>query len=132
MVKSSISSSMGISQVSDAKTAVSSIANAVNVVYANGPGAKRTVSVYIPESASLNVFNDNSTNNSFLGMNIIYHNGTVNGIDINASKNVNQSVDYSNLGVTSFPSKGWYNVQVYWPTSGTNGYNPTISITVVP
>jgi uncharacterized protein (UPF0333 family) len=124
LVKSSISSSMGISQVSDAKTAVSSIANAVNVVYANGPGAKRTVSVYIPESASLT--NSTTTTGSFLVMGITYHNGTVNGNDINASKNVNQSVDYGNLGLTSFPSKGWYNVQVYWPI-GTN----QITITVV-
>jgi uncharacterized protein (UPF0333 family) len=122
LIKSSISSSTAISQVSDAKTAVSSIANAVNVVYANGPCAKRTVNVYIPESTSLSIIT--TTNGSFLGMNIIYHNGTVNGTDINASKNVNQSVDYDNLGLTSFPSKGWYNVQVYWPPSNDGTIQP--------
>ena len=44
-------------------TAVNSIANAVNVVYANGPGAKRTVSVYIPVSSSLDYNGNNITMN---------------------------------------------------------------------
>ena len=129
LVQNSISSSMGISQVSDAKTAVSSIANAVNVVYANGPGAKRTVNVYVPEDASL--INITATNGYFLGMNIVYHNGTVNGSDTNASKVVNQSVNYNNFNTPVALTKGWHNIQVYWDPSNTNGYNPTISITVV-
>ncbi len=131
LVQNSISSSMGISQVSDAKTAVSSIANAVNVVYANGPGAKRTVSVYIPEDVSLVNFADTTTNNSFLGMNIIYHNGTVNGTDTTASKNVNQSVNYNNFNTPLTLTKGQHNIQVSWPISDTGSVSPTISITVV-
>ena len=47
-----ISSSQNVSITSDAQTAVSTLVNAVNVVYANGPGAKRTVSLYIPQKHS--------------------------------------------------------------------------------
>ena len=53
-----ISSSQNVSVTSDAQTALSSIVNAVNVVYSNGPGAKRTVNVYIPQDTNLN-YNSN-------------------------------------------------------------------------
>ncbi|MCC7551043.1 MAG: class III signal peptide-containing protein, partial [Methanobacterium sp.] len=40
MVGSSVNSTMDISRTSDTKNAVQTIANAVDLVYANGPGAK--------------------------------------------------------------------------------------------
>ncbi len=48
-----ITSSQNVSVASDAKVALSAITNAVNVVYSNGPGAKRTVNVYFPQDARL-------------------------------------------------------------------------------
>jgi len=57
-----ITSSQNVSITSDAKTALSTIVNGVNVVYSNGPGAKRTVNVYFPQDSSL-FYNDNGTLN---------------------------------------------------------------------
>ena len=54
LVGSSISSSLDISSTSDVSAAINSITNAVGVVYANGPGAKRTVNVYFPIPGTLN------------------------------------------------------------------------------
>ncbi len=43
LASKSIDASNDVSEASDAKVAVESIANAANVVYANGPGSKRTI-----------------------------------------------------------------------------------------
>lgn len=53
LVGHSISSSLDISSTSDVSAAINSITNAVGVVYANGPGAKRTINVYFPLSGTL-------------------------------------------------------------------------------
>ena len=53
MAANSITASQQVSVTSDSETAVSTIANAVNVVYANGPSSERTVNVYIPQSTTL-------------------------------------------------------------------------------
>ena len=45
---------MDISDTSDVNAAINTITNAVGVVYANGPGAKRTVNVYFPIAGTLN------------------------------------------------------------------------------
>ena len=53
LVSSSVNSTMDVSRSSDTKNAIESMANAVNLVYANGPGAKRTIDVYLPQNMNL-------------------------------------------------------------------------------
>lgn len=112
LMSKSIDASNDVSWTSDAKVAVESIANAVNVVYANGPGSKRTFDIYIPkEGMTLQT----KGNNIFI----------VTNLSDNTSKNVTATTGY-NLPVISIPlSKNWHTVQVYWP-SGNN-----ISITAL-
>jgi uncharacterized protein (UPF0333 family) len=126
LIANSIGSSTATSQVSDAKTALTTIANAVDIVYSNGPGAKRTFDVYFPKSNG-NVPGDNSANlvvdngAKTVGMNIVYFNGKdSSGADTYTSKYVNvttpQSTAYNMSLVVSNPplSKGWHNIQVEW------------------
>lgn len=49
LIGPSIDAANDISDVSSASNVVNTIANAVDVVYANGPGSKRTIQVYIPK-----------------------------------------------------------------------------------
>lgn len=114
-----ISSSQNVSITSDAQTSLSTIVNAVNVVYANGPGARRTVSVYFPQTATL------SCDNKVLSLSLT-------NIPVNASNpsvlkpNVNSTVPYA---VTVAPSgsvtKGWHNVLVTWGVG-----NSSITVTI--
>lgn len=120
LVGPSIGSSMAVSEVSDAKTAVSTIANAVNIVYANGPGSKRTVNVYIPQDTTL------TANNNLLGMNISYYDGTVNGADQTVSKYVNSTVPFKLNIVNPGLSKGWYDFTITW---GVGNNNITVTCT---
>lgn len=53
LIDKSISASNDVSNVADAKKTVTEIANAVNIVYANGPGAKRTLSIYSTQNMAL-------------------------------------------------------------------------------
>lgn len=62
LVGPSIDSANDISDVSAASNAVNSIANAVNLVYANGPGSKRTIQVYIPSGNFILSRNGNTLN----------------------------------------------------------------------
>ncbi len=115
-----ISSSQNVSITSDAKTALSTIVNAVNVVYANGPGAKRTVNVYIPQDTSL------AYADKMLSLNL-------QNIPVNASNpgvlkpNVNSSVPYAINVVPSGGtiSKGWHNFIITWGVG-----NSTITVTI--
>ena len=115
----SISSSMNVSVTSDAKTAVSTIANAVDVVYANGPQAIRTVNVYFPQDTTLS-FNSGSL---FLNLNgVSYTNGA-------QKATVNSSVPYNNITIVNTTiNKGWHNIQVTWPVLGNTGNNIIITV----
>lgn len=115
-----ISSSQNVSVTSDAKTALSTIANAVNVVYANGPGAKRTVNVYIPQTTTLSY----SNKFLFLGLNDIPVNASNPGV---SKQNVNSSVPYDVNIVSSGGSvtKGWHNFVITWGVG-----NSSITVTV--
>lgn len=73
LLGSSINATTDISKSSDAKSSLIEIANAVNIVYANGPGAKRTVDVYIPQDNSYLTYN-----NYNLTLNVTLSNGTMN------------------------------------------------------
>ncbi len=96
----SIESTMAVSATSDAKNAVTNIANAANLVYANGPGAKRTISVYVPASGTF------SSNNS---SKVILFNSA--GI----AKPVNSSIASNMTIVNPNVNKGWYNnITIEW------------------
>lgn len=109
LVGSSVNATMDVSKSSDTKNAVESIANAVNIVYANGPGAKRTITIYIPETSTLTSMNavGGNVSNKVIGMGVLLSNGT--------TKYVNASTDY-NTTITNpnLTGKTWYNVTITW------------------
>ncbi len=112
LVGRAIDASNDVSWASDAKIAVDAIANAANVVYANGPGAKRTLDVYIPRNTNLIV-----VNGTIIGLNITLTNET---------RFINATTDYA-LNNTTIPvTEGWHKVQIKW-TVGTNYIGVTIS-----
>jgi uncharacterized protein (UPF0333 family) len=103
----SVGATMDVSKTSDASNAVNSIADAANLVYANGPGSKRTLNVYIPSPGNIKAVND--INPKLIGMNLTYGDGS--------TKFVNASTDY-NTTITTIaptdPSDHWYKVTVEW------------------
>lgn len=103
LVTQSIGASSDVSHVSDASNAVNNIANAVNVVYANGPGAKRTVKVYIPQD------------NFILNRSGTYVNGTVNFVN-GGNKTVVARTNYPVIPWTFNMTKGWYTFTIQWNT----------------
>ena len=116
LIGKSIDSSMDISDTSNVDSAVNSIANAVGVVYANGPGAKRTINVYFPADGVL------TTTNNVLTMPVTLSNGT--------NKNINAQLPYP---VTLSPNgnvnaKTNYNATVTWAT-GANSITVTLAPT---
>jgi len=112
LIGESIDSSNDVSDASDAKVATDTLANAADVVYANGPGAKRTVSFYIPQNGALKFAN------STVSLSLVYSNGT--------NSSINSSTQYNLGNNTTTVSSGWHNAQVLW-TIG-NSYI-TVSIT---
>src|SRR5665811_1784019 len=83
LIGKSIDSSLDVSDTSDVSASINSITNAVGIVYANGPGAKRTINVYFPASGQLkNVGNT-------LQMPVTLSNGTNKIIDSNVPIAVN-------------------------------------------
>ena len=100
LVSNSVSSTMDVSRTSDTKNAVQTIANAVNLVYANGPGARRTVSVYVPLTMNL------TSSGSKISMSVPLTNSTK---SVSASTNYNVTI--SNPTFT----KNWHEVTVNWP-----------------
>lgn len=99
----SIDASNDVSWTSDAKNSVSSIANAVNIVYANGPKSKRTLTVRIPQDGM-----QLTSNVNYLILATDLNNGT--------SKPVNSTINYPVTINPSTPTltNAWYNVTVYW------------------
>ncbi len=121
----SIKASENVSVTSDAQTAASTIANAVDVVYANGPQSQRTVNVYIPQTSNIGY-----DGNGNLTINL-------NGIPVNASipngpnvTTVNAPVPYAvNFNpVNGAVTKGWHTFKITWPANATaNGITITIT-----
>jgi len=101
LVSSSVNSTMDISRASDAKNAIQNIANAVDLVYANGPGAKRTVNVYMPLNL---VLQGNNTQN--IGMNV--------PLSGNETKYVNSDLNYNVTFDNANFNQGWSTVTVNW------------------
>ena len=122
-----ITDSQNVSVTSDAETAVSTIANAVDVVYANGPSSQRTVNVYIPQN-NVNLTYDNI--NNLLDLNVI-------GIPVNANNTYGPNVTYVNATIPSnvpitiignpivSTNSHWHTFTISWPV----GQNITINIT---
>ena len=106
LIGRTIDASNDISWTSDAKNTIASVANAVNIVYSNGPQSKRTLTVYIPK----NGMNFNNTSNS-LGLGTLLNNGTI--------KNVNSTIYYPVTTNVNTLNKGWYTVVVYWDVGKT-------------
>lgn len=108
----SIDASNDVSWTSDAKVAVESVANAVDIVYANGPGAKRTIDIYIPQN---NMALQTKGNNIFIAT----------SLSGNTQKNVTATTGYT-LNTSSISlNKNWHKIQVTWPIGG------SISITAL-
>ena len=110
----SIGATMDVSIASDAKNAVTNIANAANLVYANVPGAKRTLSVYIPASGT---FTSNNASKV-----IQFNSASIanSAHSVNASTSFNMTIENPNV------TKGWYNnIVVEWKLN-TNYISVTI------
>ena len=101
MIGSSVSSSSDVSKSSDAKTAVDTIANAADLVYANGPGSKRTLSVYIPNHTAFTTGTD--------GISMVVP------LSDSTTKTITRDTDsqLSNKNLNSV-SAGWHTVVVEW------------------
>lgn len=112
LIGKSIDSSNDVSDASDAKVATDTLANAADVVYANGPGAKRTVSFFVPQTGNLSFVN------STVKLSLQYSNGT--------NSYINSSTQYNLGNNTTSVTSGWHKGTVFW-TIG-NSYI-TLSIT---
>jgi uncharacterized protein (UPF0333 family) len=99
LISNSLSSSNNISIASDASIAVDTIASAVDVVYNNGPMAKRTISVYIPVNTTL------ITGNTTIKLN------TASFIGKNISTNTSFNIENKTVSL----SQKWYTIVVYYP-----------------
>jgi uncharacterized protein (UPF0333 family) len=104
----SIDASNDISWTSDAKNAVNSIANAVNLVYANGPSSKRSLAVYIPRDG----MQVQSTSNILKLTTPLSSGG--------ANKTVNATINYPITSNLATLNKNYYNVTVYWDVGKTS------------
>lgn len=104
----SIDASNDISDVSGASNAVNSIANAANVVYANGPGSKRTLNVYIPQN-NMKI----QRGNKLISTNVTLSDGS--------TKLVTATTGYtlSSSAGTNLP-KGWRKVTIQWDPGTTS------------
>ena len=107
LIGPSIDAGNDISDVSAASNSVNSIANAVNVVYANGPGSTRTVNYYVPY--------DNlvlSRGGNYINMTVTLSDGT--------NKTVSGVTNYvvaNNPGTGM--SEGWHSVKISWNSAST-------------
>ncbi|BDZ68445.1 hypothetical protein [Methanobacterium ferruginis] len=127
LVGRSVNNTMATSMTSDGVNAAQTIANAVNLVYANGPGAKRTVNVYIPQQTALTNSANVSISGNFIGMELKniaggpYDSSHIKTTWYNSNEDISFVYVYANTNypVTINPSttltSNWYQVTVYWP-----------------
>ncbi|MDP3035006.1 MAG: class III signal peptide-containing protein [Methanobacteriaceae archaeon] len=111
LIGNSIDASNDVSDASDAKVATDTLANAADVVYANGPGAKRTVSFFVPQNGSL------SFGNSTVALSLKYSNGT--------NDSINSSTQYNLGNNTTTINSSWHTATVFWIVG-----NSFISVTI--
>lgn len=115
MISKAISSSQDVSSTSSIDATLNTVANAVGVVYANGPGAKRTINVYFPVGGTL------TTTGNILSMTVPLSDGS--------NKVINANLPYTTtVDPNTVTAQTNYNATVTW----TNGTNSTILVTLVP
>ena len=114
LITQGINDSLDVSRSSDASAAVNSIANAVGVVYSNGPGSKRTINVYFSNSGILSY----NSNNKTIQMPVTLYAGTTKVVDAT----VPITVTLNNINTYNVVNKTNYNATVTWPI-GTNTIN---------
>lgn len=120
LITQGINDSLDVSHSSDASAAVNSIANAVGVVYSNGPGSVRTINVYFSNTGILSYNSVNST----IQMPVPVYTGSNKLIDAN----VPIAVTFSPNNPFSVVNKTNYNATVTWPI-GTNTINVAMAKT---
>lgn len=120
LITQGINDSLDVSHSSDASAAVNSIANAVGVVYSNGPGSVRTINVYFSNTGILSYNSANST----IQMPVPLYTGSNKVIDANVPINVT----FSPNNPFSVVNKTNYNATVTWPI-GTNTINVAMAKT---
>jgi uncharacterized protein (UPF0333 family) len=108
-----IDASNDVSWTSDAKNTVTSIANAVDLVYSNGPQSKRSLTVHIPRNGM-----QLTSSGNYLFLATTLKNGT--------SKPGNSTINYPVTINTTTLTSDWYNVTVYW-TVGSNSINVNLT-----
>ncbi|BDH79371.1 MAG TPA: class III signal peptide-containing protein [Methanothermobacter sp.] len=107
LVGRAIDASNDVSRASDAKVAVESIANAADIVYANGPGAKRTITFYIPQDGIIGF------NNGVIYFDVTLSNGT--------TRRINAPTEYGNITMTPTSlTRGWHKAVISWPNKSNN------------
>jgi len=112
-----IGNSTDVSHASDASAAINSIANAVGIVYSNGPGAKRTINVYFSQGGTLNY---NSANSTIYMLVFIKSTGTNKTIDANVP------IGVTFAGTNPVLSQTNYNATVTW-ANGTSNVNVALT-----
>ena len=116
LVGNAIGNSTDVSHASDASAAINSIANAVGIVYSNGPGAKRTINVYFSRGGQLT-----------------YNSGAIQML-VSLNSTINKTVDANVPIAVNFPNGGNvnnrtnYNATVTW-ANGTSNVNVALTPT---
>ena len=117
LITQGINDSLDVSHSSDASAAINSIANAIGVVYANGPGSQRTINVYFSNNNATLSYN---SANSTIQMAVPEYSGNSTKI---IDANVPIAVTFNGAGNTfNVVNKTNYNATVTWPI-GTNNIN---------
>ncbi len=119
LVANSVNASMDVSKSSDTKNALQSIANAVNIVYANGPGSKRTIDIYMSQNGNISVNNNQPRS--------IYQLVALSGSQ--PPKNITANIDASIIILNPSPqlTAGWHKTQIEWPINGSSNSNITVT-----
>jgi uncharacterized protein (UPF0333 family) len=108
LITPAITDSLDVSHSSDASAAINSIANAVGVVSANGPGSVRTINVYFSSGGIMDYNSINGTIEMPVALN-----STSKVIDASVPNSINFN---SNLTSVNINNKTNYVVTVKWPS----------------
>jgi uncharacterized protein (UPF0333 family) len=108
LISQGVSDSLDVSHSSDASAALNSIANAVGVVYANGPGSQRNITVYFSNTGTLSYVSPTIQ----MPVNITGGNKLI-------SANVPITVTFVPSPM-NIAAKNNYNAEVYWPTGSSS------------
>ena len=114
LIGSSIDAANDVSNTAAAKSIVDDIGNAVNIVYANGPGARRTLNVFVPTDMTL------ASNNqeNILTMTL--------QLSDEEDKLVSSNIDSNVVVRTTNLNRRNYEAVIYWP-SGSSDIEVTLN-----